>query len=307
MRSDASHHRLDRIAQINGSVCAYSVWERPGDAGGGADIILIHGAAANRHWWSHVVPMIGGGRVLAVDLWGHGDSAGRATYTLDDWASEVTEVARQWCTREPYLVGHSVGGLVAVHAAQQDPEGFGGALILDTVLRRTDEAVLLSRRRTSERPPKRFESLESAVTEFVRRHPAAAFVDEALLVEIGTRSHRRVADGWQRAFDPRVFGRPEVSDDFLRTPRIPTMWVRADRGNIDDTMAAQIRSRLGDAGRLVEVAGVGHQLILEQPRLSAALIDTFREWAPTARRVTEYAMTSSDPSRRRLCVPSVAS
>jgi pimeloyl-ACP methyl ester carboxylesterase len=271
-----------------------------------ADVILVHGAAANRHWWSHIVPMISGARVLAIDLWGHGDSAGRATYTLEDWAAQVTAVARRWCSRRPYLIGHSVGGLIAVQAAQTNPDVFGAALVLDTVLRRTDEAVLLRRRRTAERPPRTYHSLDSAVAEFVRRHPAASFVDESLLVEIGTRSHRRVAGGWQRAFDPRVFGRPEVSEDFLRTARIPTMWVRAERGNVDDAMAAQIRSRLGTAGLLVEVSGVGHQLTLEQPRACGSLIDAFRAWVPTARHDSEHATTTADRPRRRLAHPSVA-
>jgi len=283
MPIDTAHHRLDRSLRMDGATCAYSVWEEPGDRER-ADVILVHGAAANRHWWSHIVPMISGARVLAVDLWGHGDSAGRASYTLDDWAAQVTEVARQCCSRRPYLVGQSVGGLVAVHAAQTNPDAFGAALVLDTELRRTDEALLLRRRRTAERPPQIYPSLDSAVAEFVRRHPAAPFVDEDLLVEIGIRSHRRVEGGWQRAFDPRVFGRPEVSTDFLRTPHIPTMWIRAERGSIDDATAAHIRSKLSPAGVLVEVADVGHQLNLEQPRACGSLIEAFLDWAPAAQR-----------------------
>jgi pimeloyl-ACP methyl ester carboxylesterase len=282
MPIDTAPQRLDGTLQIDGPTCSYSVWETPGDIDAQAEVVLVHGAAANRHWWSHLVPMISDARVLAVDLWGHGDSAGRATYTLEDWAAQVTEVARRCCFRRPYLVGHSVGGLVAVQAAQTNAETFEGALILDTVLRRTDEAGLLRRRMTAERPPKSHPELETAVAEFARRHPAASFVEEDLLVEIGTRSHWQVDGAWQRAFDPKVYGRPEVSDDFLLTPRIPTMWVRAGRGNIDDAMAAHIRSKLGTAGMLVEVSGVGHQLILEQPRECASLIDAFLAWAPTA-------------------------
>jgi pimeloyl-ACP methyl ester carboxylesterase len=282
MPTDIAPQRLDGTLQIDGATCSYSVWEPPGDTDPQVEVVLVHGAAANRHWWSHLVPMISGARVLAVDLWGHGDSAGRATYALDDWAAQVTELARRCCFRRPYLIGHSVGGLVAVQAAQTNAETFRGALVLDTVLRRTDEAVLLRRRRTAERPPRTHRELETAVAEFVRRHPANSLVEEDLLVEIGTRSHRQVAGAWQRAFDPRIYGRPEVPDDFLRTPRIPTMWVRAGRGNIDDAMAAHIRSRLGTAGVLVEVSGVGHQLILEQPEECASLIDAFLAWAPGA-------------------------
>jgi pimeloyl-ACP methyl ester carboxylesterase len=288
MHIDTAPHRLDTSFRIDGATCAFSVWEDPDDRGGDrAEVILVHGAAANRHWWSHIVPLIGGARVLALDLWGHGDSARRSTYSLDDWTAQVIEVARRWCSGRPYVVGHSVGGLVAVHAAQTYPDAFRAALVLDTVLRRTDEAVLSSRRRAAERPHRTHGSLTAAVAEFVRRHPAAAFVEEELLVEIGTRSHRQVAGRWERAFDPRVFGRPEVSEDFLRTPRIPVMWVRGERGNIDDAMAAQIRSRLGSAGVLVEVPGAGHQLILEQPRVCGSLLDDFRAWADRTRRDSE--------------------
>jgi len=293
MPSETAHQRLDRSLRIEGATCACSVWEPPGGSGASADVILVHGAAANRHWWSHIVPMISGARVITIDLWGHGDSETRATYTLDDWAAEVTEVARRCCAPRPYLVGHSVGGLIAVHAAQTDPDAIGAAMALDTVLRRTDEAVLASRRRTAGRPARTYESVDGAVAEFVRRHPAASFIDEDLLVEIGLRSHRRVGGRWQRAFDPRVFGRPEVAEDFLRPPAVPTRWVRAGRGNIDDAMARQIRSRLGAVGSLLEVPGVGHQLILEQPGTCGSLINDFLAWAPTARESDAVEFTRS--------------
>jgi pimeloyl-ACP methyl ester carboxylesterase len=293
MPTHTAAHPVDRTLRIAGATCALTIWESPDLADPAPDVVLVHGAAANRHWWSHIAPRLGARRVLALDLWGHGGSERRSGYVLDDWADQLIEVVRRWGVGRPYLVGQSVGGLIAVQAAQTAPEEFAGVLALDSFLRRTDPALLLRRQRTSERPLATFSSVDEAVAEFVRRHPAAAHVDDELLAEIGRQSHCRVGDLWQRAFDPRVFGRPEVADDFLRTPRVPTMWVRAERGAIDDPMADRISAGLGSGGRLVEVSGVGHQLNLEKPALCRALIEDFLAWAPTSPLAAEPGTVSA--------------
>jgi pimeloyl-ACP methyl ester carboxylesterase len=59
-----------------------------------------------------------GRRVVALDLSGHGDSGRREAYTLDQWSREVLAAAgHAGITKPPTVIGHSMGGFVALRAA----------------------------------------------------------------------------------------------------------------------------------------------------------------------------------------------
>ena len=79
-----------RTTIVDGATIAYRTWGEPGGRG----IVLVHGGAAHSCWWDHIGPLLADGRlVVALDLSGHGDSARRESYGLDQWAREVLAVA----------------------------------------------------------------------------------------------------------------------------------------------------------------------------------------------------------------------
>src|SRR5262249_57102754 len=66
---------------VDGASIAYRAWGNPGPDG--RSIVLVHGGAAHSRWWDHIAPLlIGGWRVVAVDLSGHGDSDRRDRHSL---------------------------------------------------------------------------------------------------------------------------------------------------------------------------------------------------------------------------------
>jgi pimeloyl-ACP methyl ester carboxylesterase len=84
-------------------------------------IVLVHGWTCRRSHWAGVLHMLGAyGEVLAVDLPGHGDSACSppATATVAGLAQELAKIIEQQGTRPVILVGHSMGGAVALEAAR---------------------------------------------------------------------------------------------------------------------------------------------------------------------------------------------
>ncbi|MGF1665656.1 MAG: alpha/beta fold hydrolase [Acidimicrobiia bacterium] len=87
--------------------------------GDGPDLILMHGITENRTAWGATRQRLARlGRVIAVDLRGHGDSDPADTYALDAMAADVKAVADEVGAGLPTLVGHSLGGFVAsVYAA----------------------------------------------------------------------------------------------------------------------------------------------------------------------------------------------
>jgi len=73
-------------------------------------------------------------RVVAPDLRGHGASDPAGRYDIRDFAGDLAWMSRQLDLDRPVVVGHSMGGMVAVEAAAAYPEVFAAAVTLDSPL-----------------------------------------------------------------------------------------------------------------------------------------------------------------------------
>lgn len=99
--------------------------------GSGAEVLLIHGNSADAETFKYQIDGDFGdsNRVLALDLPGHGKSSAAAnpetTYCLGGYACVVVEVVQRLHLERPVLVGWSLGGHVALEAAQHLPEAAG--------------------------------------------------------------------------------------------------------------------------------------------------------------------------------------
>ncbi len=96
-------------------------------AGDGPDLVLLHGWGMHSGVWGEwLVHLQRYFRVTAVDLPGHGNSRFQGQRELEEWVAAVLEVApaRGW------WVGWSLGGLVALAAANQARNRFSGLLLL---------------------------------------------------------------------------------------------------------------------------------------------------------------------------------
>ena len=93
-------------------------------AGSGPPIVLIHGITASSRVWELVGPRLARQHtVLAPDLLGHGETAKpRGDYSMGSFASGIRDLIL-WLDLGPAtVVGHSLGGGVAMQFAYQFPE-----------------------------------------------------------------------------------------------------------------------------------------------------------------------------------------
>ena len=92
--------------------------------GSGPPVILIHGITSSSENWSTVGPMLAEDyTVLAPDLIGHGNSAKpRGDYSMGAFASGVRDLALALDIGPATVVGHSLGGGVAMQFSYQFPE-----------------------------------------------------------------------------------------------------------------------------------------------------------------------------------------
>ena len=97
-------------------------------------LIALHGWLDNSASFQQCLPYISGYRCLAIDLAGHGYSDHRGAgsfYHLWDYVQDVVYLIRQ--QQGPVvLLGHSLGGAVAILVAAIIPEGISKLIVLDS-------------------------------------------------------------------------------------------------------------------------------------------------------------------------------
>jgi len=94
------------------------------EAGSGPVLLLVHGMASSSRTWQRVMPALAeGSTVLAPDLIGHGDSAKDHTdYSLGGLASSLRDFLVATGHERATVVGHSLGGGIAMQFSYQFPE-----------------------------------------------------------------------------------------------------------------------------------------------------------------------------------------
>lgn len=100
----------------------------------GDPIVLIHCFSCAINWWDGVRPRLeaAGHRVIAMDLLGHGGSEKPGDgYNPPHQAELVAQALKRLRVRDAEVVGHSLGGSVAVALAERDPELVNRVVIVD--------------------------------------------------------------------------------------------------------------------------------------------------------------------------------
>jgi pimeloyl-ACP methyl ester carboxylesterase len=105
--------------------------------GSGRTLVFLHGWASSSRMWAREMEALGGDyRCLALDLPGHGQSSNppAAWYSLDNFVS----VTRAWIhalhAQPATLVGHSLGGTIAVQYALHYPDEVRGLILVNPVI-----------------------------------------------------------------------------------------------------------------------------------------------------------------------------
>src|SRR3954468_24139327 len=131
MTSFAAPGYSPRIGAVNGHP-GFDAWEVElhghraiyRTVGSGPPVVLIHGMInSSRHWEQVALRLADRYQVIAPDLIGHGDSARpRGDYSLGAHAAVIRDVLAAIGIERATIVGHSLGGGVAMQFFWQFPE-----------------------------------------------------------------------------------------------------------------------------------------------------------------------------------------
>jgi pimeloyl-ACP methyl ester carboxylesterase len=103
-------------------------------AGSGPVLLLVHGITSSSRTWREVMPALAEDfDVIAPDLPGHGRSGKpRGDYSLGAYASGLRDLLVVLGVRSATVVGHSLGGGIAMQFAYQFPERVERLVLVDS-------------------------------------------------------------------------------------------------------------------------------------------------------------------------------
>lgn len=112
------------------------------DKGLGKAVVLLHGFLGNSGMWKDLMPEISkSNRVVAIDLLGHGHTGCIGyIHTMESMAECVNAVLNHLDIEESIIIGHSMGGYVALAYADLFPQKVLGLCMMNsTALPDTEE------------------------------------------------------------------------------------------------------------------------------------------------------------------------
>ena len=262
-----------RFITIHGHDVAYR------QEGEGPVVFLIHGIAGSSATWNRVIPLLAKDHtVIAPDLLGHGESAKpRGDYSLGAYASGVRDIMVALGHESATIVGHSLGGGIAMQLAYQFPE-------------RCDRLVLVASGGLGKEVSAILKALALPGAEYVlpmilntplhRVGGAITGVWRRIGIDVDP-FLEEVWESWSRLMDVRaqrafvhtvrsvidVAGqRVSARDRLYLAGHVPTMLVWGERDGIIPVEHARIGHELIPGSRLEIFEGVGHFLPVQQPQ-----------------------------------------
>lgn len=231
-------------------------------------LLLLHGFTQTGASWEPVSVHLASAPVVAPDLPGHG-TAGEVREDLVATADRLVDNLPS-----SILVGYSMGGRLALHAAVRKPALIRGLVLIGATPGIADPVERESRRLSDAQLANRIEEIgvEPFLTEWLDQPLFATLPPERRTLD-DRRSNTSKGLAWSlRAWSTGV---QDSLWDSLSRITCPVLLVT---GGLDTKFTEIARSMLrpiGDRSRHVIVDDAGHAVHLEQPRLVAELIDDF--------------------------------
>jgi lipase len=284
-----------RDVPVRGGRLRVGVWEPEGEPAG--TVLAVHGITASHRAWPLLAQALPDVRVIAPDLRGRGRSNGLpGPYGMPSHAEDMVAVLDDLAVERAVVVGHSMGGFVAVVLAHRHPERVSSLVLVDGGMPLTppdgvtpDELAGAVLGPAAERLQMTFPE-RAAYRQFFRQHPAFAADWSPACEDYADYD----LEGEEPALRPatRVTALHEDirelvdGDSVLRAVeglRHEARWLLAPRGLLDEVpplypeeARAAWQQRV-PALRTGEVAGVNHYTIVMTERGVRGVVPAVRE------------------------------
>ncbi|MCK2183128.1 alpha/beta fold hydrolase [Halomonas getboli] len=244
------------------------------DTGGdGTPLVVIHGLLGSAdNWRSHIKKWQELHRVIAVDLRNHGRSPHAPGMGYADMARDVLALLDRLEVPKAHVLGHSMGGKVAITLARLAPERLASLIVADVAPQAYghghDSELGALRRVRDERPAGRREA-DALMADFIDERTTRLFLatnlvrgEDGMTVRVGL---DQIAEDYAS-----ISGEPDGEGAFEG----PTLVVRGSRSPyVTDAMLPALREVLPNAE--LETLDAGHWLHAERPEEFQATVNDF--------------------------------
>ncbi len=102
--------------------------------GKGSAIVLLHGFLENSFMWDEIVEILSKkNRIICIDLLGHGKTENHGyIHSMNDQAEMIKSILDHLRLRKYILVGHSMGGYIALAFSKLFPESMKGLSLMNS-------------------------------------------------------------------------------------------------------------------------------------------------------------------------------
>jgi esterase len=243
--------------------------------GQGQPLILLHGLFGSADNWGIVAKHFSQTyQVISVDLRNHGRSPHDDSQTYAEMADDLIDLCNTLNLNHIYLLGHSLGGKVAMQFATQYPERMNKLIVVDMALRAYDDvqtrlidamlAVDLATAKT-----------RSEVDEILSHEIDNVKVRQFLLMNlVRDAAHLQ----WRINLPALKANYPLIRQAVCQTAHYekPCLFIRGDRSDyVQDEDVQQIKARFTNA----QFASLptGHWVHAEQPQAFIEVVEQFLE------------------------------
>ncbi|HEX7036048.1 MAG TPA: alpha/beta hydrolase [Pseudomonadales bacterium] len=251
-------------------------WGEPGRPA----VLLLHGGNQSAHSWDLVsLALSGEFHVLALDQRGHGDSewSRGAHYGIDEMMQDAAAFIAAAGPERPVVVGHSMGGMVALTLAHRQPQTLEGLVVVDVGPEVSEQGTRMIRDFVGRNVE--FDDLEEFLDRVQRYDPyrPRAHIERTVKYNLLRRADGRyVSKNDRRRYPPpeqasapadgarRLPGAPSLAE--LAALDLPTLIVRGGDSNVLEQDAAERFAAALPRAELTVVENCGHNVASQNTR-----------------------------------------
>ncbi len=235
---------------------------------GSRNIVAIHGNLASTRWWRYLWPYVPQKyRVIAMDLRGCGQSSRVSEgYQISQFAEDIDGLAQALELEQFHLLGHSMGGQIALAYTIAYPHKVQTLTLLDSV------------------PANGLDLSEEGRQVFAKLQQDKGFLRQAIRSCVPyVENQDFVTELWEDAFGcaPEIYFRnPETMHETVLLGEAeklttPTLLVHGREDSIIPVAAMQETIRAMSRARVVFLENCGHSPFIEKPQTAAQIYFQF--------------------------------
>lgn len=254
-------------------------------------LLLVHGGRDHCRSWDLIARSLQPHfHVLAPDLRGHGDSdwTKGGSYSLTEYAYDLSRLVRSTTAGKVAIIGHSMGGMVGLTVSGTFPDKVSALVVLDGVTVLPNAKRLPAHERIAkwvgqldgleDRKPRRYRTIEEAAAQMLAHNKRLPHALALHLATFGVRRNEDDTYSWkfdpyQRAMAPHRL----LPDDHISLwSRItcPTLLLHAGESFLKSSETAGLANYFQHA-RAETISGAGHWLHHDKPDEVLGHIRTF--------------------------------